>query len=175
LFDFAMNFNKQFNLKLVMALQVGDKIPDYLGVDQNEKKIYSSNFKGKKLILYFYPKDNTPGCTSEACSFRDNYAELRRRNFEIIGISTDDILSHQKFILKNNLPFTLITDTDHRLGELFGTFKEKKRFGRKYFGIERTTFIIDENGIITHIIPQEEIDTKKHAQQILERVGGEEK
>jgi len=170
-----MNFNKQFNLKLVMALQVGDKIPDYLGVDQNEKKIYSSNFKGKKLILYFYPKDNTPGCTSEACSFRDNYAELRRRNFEIIGISTDDILSHQKFILKNNLPFTLITDTDHRLGELFGTFKEKKRFGRKYFGIERTTFIIDENGIITHIIPQEEIDTKKHAQQILERVGGEEK
>lgn len=156
-----------------MALQVGDKIPDYLGVDQNEKKIYSSNFKGKKLILYFYPKDNTPGCTSEACSFRDNYAELRRRNFEIIGISTDDILSHQKFILKNNLPFTLIADTDHQLGELFGTFKEKKRFGRKYFGIERTTFIIDENGIITHIIPQEEIDTKKHAQQILERVGGE--
>jgi len=170
-----MNFNKQFNLKLVMALQVGDKIPDYLGVDQNEKKIYSSNFKGKKLILYFYPKDNTSGCTSEACSFRDNYAELRRRNFEIIGVSTDDILSHQKFILKNNLPFTLITDTDHRLGEVFGTFKEKKRFGRKYFGIERTTFIIDENGIITHIIPQEEIDTKKHAEQILERVGDEEK
>lgn len=158
-----------------MALQVGDKIPDYLGVDQNEKKIFSSNFKGKKLILYFYPKDNTPGCTSEACSFRDNYAELRRRNFEIIGVSTDDILSHQKFILKNNLPFTLITDADHQLGELFGTFKEKKRFGRKYFGIERTTFIIDENGIITHIIPQEEIDTQKHAQQILERVGGEEK
>ena len=133
-----------------MALKRGDKAPEILGVDQAGKEIRLSDFAGSKLILYFYPKDNTPGCTAEACSLRDHYAGEA---------------SHRKFIEKQSLPFSLIADTECKLNEAFGVWMEKKMAGRTYMGTVRTTFIIDENGVITDII--EKVDTKNHASQIL--------
>lgn len=150
-----------------MALQVGDKAPEVLGLDQAGKEIRLSDFAGKKLALYFYPKDNTSGCTAEACSFRDNYDALREAGYEVVGVSKDSAKSHQGFIAKQNLPFTLIADTETALQQTFGVWVEKKMYGRAYMGTARTTFIIDETGTITHVFGPKEIKTKEHANQIL--------
>lgn len=151
-----------------MALKVGDKAPDVLGIDQEGNEIKLSDFKGKKLVLYFYPKDNTPGCTAEACSLRDNYSELKKKGYEVIGVSVDSETSHQKFIQKFDLPFKLIADTEKTLSEQFGTWGEKMLYGKKHMGMLRTTFIINEEGIIEKIFTPKEINTKIHAEQILE-------
>ena len=135
-----------------MGLNVGDKAPEILGVNEKGEEILLSNYKGKKIVLYFYPKDNTSGCTAEACSLRDGYQDLRKAGYEVIGVSVDDAKSHQKFIDKNNLPFTLIADTDKKLVEEFGVWGEKSMYGRKYMGTFRTTFLINEEGIIERII-----------------------
>ncbi|MEE3383966.1 MAG: thioredoxin-dependent thiol peroxidase [Prevotella sp.] len=148
-------------------MNIGDKAPEILGRDQNGKEIKLSDFAGRKLVLYFYPKDSTSGCTSEACSLRDNYAELRRQGYEVVGVSIQDEASHQKFIEKNQLPFSLIADTDKTLVQQMGVWGEKSMYGRKYFGTLRTTFIIDENGIIERVFQPKEIKTKVHAEQIL--------
>ena len=151
-----------------MALQIGDKIPQILGADQNGNSLKASDFAGKKLALYFYPKDNTPGCTAQACSLRDGYDDLKKAGYAIVGVSVDDEASHQKFIDKFDLPFPLIADVDKKLVEQFGVWQEKKNYGKTYMGTVRTTFLIDENGIIRHIIEGRKVDTKNHAEQILE-------
>jgi len=151
-----------------MALTVGDKIPEILGIDENGKEVRASDYSGKKLVLYFYPKDSTPGCTAEACSFRDNFSALRKAGYEILGVSVDNEKSHKKFIEKQQLPFSLIADTDKKLVEKFGVWGEKTLAGRKYMGTFRTTFLIDEQGTIQKIIGPKEIKTKEHGQQILE-------
>lgn len=150
-----------------MALQVGDKAPAVLGINQDGKEIKLADFAGKKVVLYFYPKDNTPGCTAQACSLRDGYEDLRKAGYEVIGVSTDSAASHQKFIAKQHLPFNLIVDTDKNLSEAFGTWGEKSMYGKKHMGMNRTTFIIDETGTITRIILPKEVNTKNHADQIL--------
>ncbi|MDX9748919.1 MAG: thioredoxin-dependent thiol peroxidase [Paludibacter sp.] len=150
-----------------MALQVGDKAPDVLGVNQEGKELRLSDFKGKKIVLYFYPKDNTSGCTAQACNLRDNYTELRNAGYEVIGVSPDSAKSHQGFISKQNLPFNLIADTETTLSQLFGTWGEKSMYGRKYMGMLRTTFIINEEGIIERIITPKEVKTSDHTAQIL--------
>lgn len=151
-----------------MALKIGDKIPEVLGTDQNGNEIKSSNFAGKKIALYFYPKDNTPGCTAQACSLRDGYADLKKAGYEIVGVSIDSETSHQKFIEKFSLPFPLIADTDKKLVEEFGVWQEKKNYGKTYMGTMRTTFLIDEDGIIRYILEGRKVNTKNHATQILE-------
>ncbi|MCK9179963.1 MAG: thioredoxin-dependent thiol peroxidase [Bacteroides sp.] len=148
-------------------MKVGDKAPDYLGIDQNGKEIYLSSYKGKKVVLYFYPKDNTPGCTAQACNLRDNYTSLQKEGYEVIGVSIDDEKSHQRFIDKNNLPFTLIADSEKKLVQQFGVWGEKKNFGRTYMGVFRTTFIINEEGVIERVIGPKEVKTKEHTAQIL--------
>lgn len=150
-----------------MGLQVGDKAPTVLGINQDGKEIKLADFAGRKVVLYFYPKDNTPGCTAQACSLRDNYDDLRKAGYEVIGVSTDSEASHQKFIAKQHLPFQLIADVDKKLSEEFGTWGEKSMYGKKYMGMFRTTFIIDETGTITRVILPKEVDTKEHADQIL--------
>ena len=150
-----------------MALQVGDKAPAVLGVNQDGKEIMLSDFAGKKIVLYFYPKDSTPGCTAQACSLRDNYSELQKAGYEVIGVSADSASSHQKFIAKQNLPFNLIADTETKLSAEFGTWGEKSMYGRQYMGMFRTTFIIDETGTIIRILFPKEVNTKEHAAQIL--------
>ncbi|MDR2920724.1 MAG: thioredoxin-dependent thiol peroxidase [Tannerella sp.] len=148
-----------------MAIQVGDQAPEVLGLDQNGKEIKLSDYKGKKLALYFYPKDNTSGCTAEACSLRDGYEDLRKAGYEVLGVSKDSAKSHQGFIAKHDLPFNLIADTDVKLQEQFGVWAEKSMYGRKYMGTLRQTFLIDENGIVEKII--EKVKTGDHAAQIL--------
>ncbi len=148
-----------------MKLNKGDKAPDFSGVDQNGNAVKLSDFAGKKLVLYFYPKDDTPGCTAEACSLRDNYEAMTARGYVVLGVSTDDEKKHQKFIAKYSLPFSLLADTDHSIHELYDTWKEKSMYGKTYMGTARTTFIIDENGVIEEII--EKVDTKNHAAQVL--------
>lgn len=148
-------------------MKVGDKVPDYLGIDQNGKEIYLSSYKGKKVVLYFYPKDNTPGCTAQACNLRDNYTSLQKEGYEVIGVSIDDEKSHQRFIDKNSLPFTLIADSEKKLVQQFGVWGEKKNFGRTYMGVFRTTFIINEEGVIERVIGPKEVKTKEHTAQIL--------
>ena len=148
-------------------LKVGDKAPDLLGINESGEEIHLSNYRGKKVVLYFYPKDNTPGCTAEACSLRDNYSKLQAAGYVIIGVSVDNEKSHQKFIDKNELPFSLIADTEKKLVEQFGVWGEKKMAGHTYMGTFRTTFIINEEGIIERIISPKEIKTKEHALQIL--------
>ena len=150
-----------------MALQVGDKAPSVLGMNQDGKEIKLEDYASKKLVLYFYPRDTTPGCTAEACSLRDGYDDLRKQGYEVIGVSTDSASSHQKFIAKQNLPFNLIADTDKKLSETFGTWGEKSLYGKHYQGMLRTTFLIDETGIITRVILPKEVNTKEHAGQIL--------
>lgn len=150
-----------------MALQVGDKAPDWLGTNEKGKEIRLSDYAGQKVVLYFYPKDNTSGCTQEACNLRDNYSALRAAGYEVIGVSIDSASSHQRFIEKNELPFTLIADTDKALVQQFGVWGEKKMYGRSYMGTFRTTFIIDEQGIIERIISPKEVKVKTHATQIL--------
>lgn len=140
-------------------------MPDLLGLDQDGKEVKVSDYKGRKIALYFYPKDNTSGCTAEACSLRDGYNELKKAGYEIIGVSKDSAQSHRGFIEKQNLPFRLIADTDTTLQKQFGVWAEKKMYGRTYMGTLRYTFLIDENGVIEKVI--EKVDTKNHAQQIL--------
>ena len=139
-------------------MNVGDKAPEVLGLSQ---------YRGKKVVLYFYPKDSTSGCTAEACSLRDNYAALRGKGYEVVGVSVDSAASHQKFIAKNELPFTLIADTDKTLVEQMGGWGEKSMYGRKYMGTFRTTFILNEEGVIEKIFAPKEIKTKTHGEQIL--------
>lgn len=148
-------------------MNIGDKAPTILGINENGEQIKLSDFAGKKLILYFYPKDNTSGCTAEACSLRDNYSILRDKGYEVVGVSIDNEISHRKFIDKYQLPFSLIADTDKNLVNEMGVWGEKSMYGRKYMGTYRTTFIINENGIIEKIFYPKEIKTKTHAEQIL--------
>ena len=151
-------------------MEIGDKIPEILGRDANGKEIKSSDYLGKKFALYFYPKDNTPGCTSQACSLKEGYNDLLSAGLEVIGVSVDDEKSHQKFITKYELPFPLIADTDKKLVEAFGVWGEKKMYGRTYFGTYRTTFIIDEEGKVEHIITPKSIKVKEHAARLLKFV-----
>ena len=153
-------------------MKVGDKAPDYLGTDQDGKEIRLSDYKGKKVVLYFYPKDSTPGCTSEACNLRDNYELMLKRGYVVIGVSIQDEKSHKKFIEKNNLPFPLIADVDKKLNETFGVYGEKKMYGRTYMGTFRTTFIINEDGAIEEVFTPKQIKVKEHAEQIL-KLGAE--
>ncbi|WP_026898598.1 thioredoxin-dependent thiol peroxidase [Daejeonella oryzae] len=147
-------------------LKEGDQAPGFTANDQNGQSVSLSNFLGKEVILYFYPKDNTPGCTAESCNFRDNYQSLLQKGFEVIGVSIDDEKSHQKFISKYELPFTLIADTDKKIVEAYGVWVEKNLYGKKYMGTARKTFIIDKEGIIKKII--DKVDTKNSSEQILE-------
>ncbi len=148
-------------------MNIGDKAPEFLGLNEKGEEIRLSNYKGRKIVLYFYPKDMTSGCTAQAYNLRDNYEELRKQGYEVIGVSINDQKSHQKFIEKNSLPFTLIADTEQKLVQEFGVWGEKSMYGRKYMGTFRTTFIINEEGIIERIILPKEIKTKDHAAQIL--------
>ncbi len=148
-----------------MKLKPGDPAPDFEVNDQNGNKVRLSDFRGKKVVLYFYPKDQTPGCTAQACNLRDHYDELQKAGYVVLGVSTDSEKSHQRFIEKQNLPFTLLADTDRKVHELYGTWVKKKLYGREYMGTARTTFIIDEKGIIEKII--DKVKTKDHTAQIL--------
>jgi len=148
-----------------MALSVGSKAPDFTVNDQDGKSVKLADFKGKKVVLYFYPKDMTSGCTAQACSLRDNYKALLAQGYEVLGVSTDDEKSHRKFIEKEKLPFRLLADTDKSLHTKYGTWVEKSMYGRKYMGTARVTFIINEGGVIEEIIGK--VDTKNHAGQIL--------
>ncbi|NQV75269.1 MAG: thioredoxin-dependent thiol peroxidase [Bacteroidetes bacterium] len=147
-------------------LSEGQKAPEFTANDQNGKSVSLSNFAGKSIILYFYPKDDTPGCTAEACSFRDNYESLLAEGFEVLGVSTDDEKSHLKFIGKYNLPFSLIADAEKKIVEAYGVWVEKNMYGKKYMGVSRKTFIIDKNGMIRKII--DKVDTKNSSAQVLE-------
>lgn len=148
-------------------MNIGDKAPELLGRDENGNELKISDFKGKKLVLYFYPKDSTPGCTSEACNLRDNYQRLLERGYAVVGVSVQDEKSHKRFIEKYQLPFPLIADTDHTLVEAFGVWGEKKMAGRSYMGTLRTTFVIDEEGRVAEIYGPKQIKVKEHAEQIL--------
>jgi peroxiredoxin Q/BCP len=148
-----------------MQLKVGDKAPDFSGKDQNGNMIHRSDYNGKKIAIYFYPKDNTPGCTVQACNLRDNDAALTKAGIQIIGVSADSSASHTKFIEKFSLPFPLIADEDKTIIQQFGVWGPKKFMGKEYDGIHRTTFVIDENQTIVGII--EKPKTKEHAEEIL--------
>lgn len=148
-------------------MQIGDKAPEVLGKDQDGKEIKLSDFKGKKLVLYFYPKDSTPGCTAEACNLRDNYELMLKRGYAVVGVSVQDEKSHKKFIEKYDLPFPLIADVEKTLNETFGVYGEKKMYGRTYMGTFRTTFVIDETGVIEDVFTPKQIKVKEHAEQIL--------
>lgn len=152
----------------MLKLEKGSKAPDFTAKDQNGNEISLKDYRGKKVILYFYPKDNTPGCTTESCNFRDNYASLRKQGFEVIGVSADDEKSHQKFVNKYDLPFTLIADTDKNVINSYGVWGPKKFLGKSYNGIHRKTFVIDEEGNIEHII--EKVKNKNATEQILELI-----
>lgn len=149
-----------------IVLKEGDKAPEFTAKDQNGKTVSLTDFLDKTLILYFYPKDDTPGCTAEACSFRDNYQSLLQQGYNVVGISTDDEKSHKKFESKYQLPFTLISDTDKTIVESYGVWGEKNMYGKIYMGTARTTFLIGQNGFIQKII--EKVDTKNSSQQVLE-------
>jgi len=151
-----------------MKLKIGDKAPEFEGVDENGKTISLTNFKGKNVILYFYPKDNTPGCTNEACNLRDNYDMWLKKGYVVIGVSPDSTKSHLKFIDKHKLPFPLISDTEKVIIKEYGAWGPKKLYGREYEGLLRTTFVIDEDGIIVNIF--EKVKTKDHTNQILETI-----
>jgi len=148
-----------------MNLNIGSPAPSFSANNQNGETLTLSNFTGRKLVLYFYPKDDTPGCTAEACSLRDNYQDLISQGYAILGVSPDTEAKHQKFIAKYNLPFDLLADIDNTVALAYGVWVEKSMYGRKYMGIARTTFVIDEQGNLTEII--EKVDTKNHATQII--------
>ena len=147
-------------------LKIGDKAPDFTVTDQDGKPVKLSDLGGTKVVLYFYPKDMTPGCTAEACNLRDNYRSMVKKGYEILGVSTDSEKSHKKFIEKEKLPFRLLADTEKTIHHAYGTWVEKSMYGRKYMGTARITFVIDEKGIIEDII--DKVDTKNHVEQILE-------
>ena len=146
-------------------IEVGDKAPDFALPSGSGEKVSLKDFRGKKVILYFYPKDDTPGCTKEACSFRDNIKIIQKKGAVVIGASADNVESHKRFAGKFDLPFTLISDEGKELVKKFGVWKEKNMYGRKYMGIERTTFIIDEKGIVSHIFPK--VKVEGHTEEIL--------
>lgn len=148
-----------------MALKVGDKAPDFIVNDQDGRPVKLSDLKGRKVVIYFYPKDMTPGCTAEACNLRDNYHAMAKQGFEVLGVSTDSEKSHRKFIEKEKLPFRLLSDSNRVIHDSYGTWVEKSMYGRKYMGTARVTFVINEKGIIDDII--EKVETKNHAAQIL--------
>ncbi|HAS40866.1 MAG TPA: thioredoxin-dependent thiol peroxidase [Microscillaceae bacterium] len=148
-----------------MELKVGDKAPLFEGKDQNGNDIKLEDYKGKKVILYFYPKDDTKGCTAQACNLRDNYDVIQKDGYEVIGVSKDDEKSHTKFINKYELPFILVADTDTSINQMYGVWKEKKMYGKTFMGTARTTFVIDEEGVITEIIAK--VKTADHTNQIL--------
>ena len=148
-------------------MKIGDKIPEILGQDAQGNVIKSSDFAGKKLVIYFYPKDNTPGCTAEACSLSEGYGKLMKAGLALVGVSKDSAASHQKFAAKHNLPFPLIADVDLTLNQVFGVWQEKKMAGRTYMGTVRTTFVIDEQGVIAEVYSAKQIKVKEHAQQLL--------
>ena len=147
-----------------MELNIGDKAPDFAIPDQDGLVHKLSDYAGRKLVIYFYPKDDTPGCTAQACNLRDNYYDLRQKGYEVIGVSVDSEKSHQKFIRKYELPFTLLADTEKKMVTDYGVWQEKSMYGRKYMGVMRYTFVIDEQGRIQDIITQ--VNTKDHASQI---------
>lgn len=151
-------------------MNVGDKLPEVLGLDQNGQEITLSSFAGKKLVLYAYPKDNTSGCTAEACSLRDHYDELQQAGYVVIGVSKDSAASHQKFIDKQQLPFPLIADTETTLLQQVGAWGEKSMYGKKFMGILRTTYLVNEQGVIEKVFTPKEIKTKIHAEQILDYI-----
>lgn len=153
------------NVNYLNMLKPGDKAPDFSGKDQKGNPISLSDYKGKKLAVYFYPKDNTPGCTTQACNLRDNYTELQKAGYNILGVSADSEKSHTKFIEKYNLPFPLLADTNHEVIKAFGAWGLKKFMGREYEGIIRSTFVINEEGVIEKVI--EKVETKNHAAQVL--------
>ena len=148
-------------------LKIGDKAPAFTGKDQDGKAISLSSFSGKKVVLYFYPKDQTPGCTAEACNLRDNIDMLTQQGYVVLGVSTDDEASHRAFREKYNLPFPLIADTDKSIHQQYGVWVEKERDGQKFMGTARTTFLINEKGVITDII--EKVDTANHTSQIVKK------
>jgi thioredoxin-dependent peroxiredoxin len=150
----------------ITNLKPGDKAPDFKSKDQDGNLISLKDFKGKKLVLYFYPKDDTPGCTNEACNLRDNYADLKKKGYAIVGVSADDEKKHTKFIQKYDLPFSLIADVDHKVIKAYDVWGEKQFMGRVYDGIVRTTFVINEKGKIEKVITN--VKTKDHTEQILE-------
>ncbi len=147
-------------------LKIGDSAPEFKVKNQSDRMVELNQFKGKKLVIYFYPKDNTPGCTAQACNLRDNYTEFTDKGYEILGVSADSVAKHEKFIVKQNLPFDLLADEDKTMLNAYGVWGLKKFMGKEYDGIHRTTFVIDENQIITNII--EKVKTKEHAKQILD-------
>ena len=154
----------------MITLQEGDKAPAFVGKDQNGNKVSLANFKGKKVVLFFYPEDDTPTCTIQACNLRDNYGLLKKHGFEVLGISPDDEKKHKKFEAKFNLPFTLIADPEHKIIDKYGVWGEKKLYGREYMGLHRTTFVLDEKGIIRKIFLRPK--NKAHADEII-RMSGE--
>lgn len=151
---------------MAITLKEGDKAPTFTAPDQNGKKVSLADFKGKKLVLYFYPEDDTPTCTIQACNLRDNYALLRQHGFEVVGVSPDEAGKHKKFETKFQLPFTLLADTGHKILEKYGVWGEKQMFGHKYMGVHRTTFVIDEKGVIRKIFLRPK--NKAHAEEIVE-------
>lgn len=151
-------------------LAPGMKAPDFSLPTGDGSKFSLSDQKGKKVVLYFYPKDDTSGCTKEACSFRDNYAAVKRKGAVVVGVSTDSVSSHEKFAGKYDLPFTLVSDEKQELVKKYGVWKEKNMYGRKYMGTERTTFVIDENGIITHVFRKVKVDG--HTDEVLKAMAG---
>ena len=149
-------------------LEVGEKAPDFTAQTDGGETVKLKDFKGKKVVLYFYPKDNTPGCTTEACDFRDNYAALQKKGAVVLGVSPDSVKSHDKFKAKFELPFPLLADEDHAIAEAYGAWQEKSMYGRKYMGIVRSTFVIDEKGKIAEVY--EKVKVKGHVADVLGRV-----
>jgi peroxiredoxin Q/BCP len=149
-------------------LAVGDKAPNFKTTDQNNKTVSLADFKGQKVVLYFYPKDDTPGCTKEACSFRDGWAQFRQRKVAVLGVSVDDAKSHKKFVEKYSLPFTLLADPEKKIVNDYGVWGEKSMYGRKYMGTNRVTYLIDEKGKIAAVWPKVKPDG--HASEILEAI-----
>lgn len=149
-------------------LKKGDKAPDFLGVNQEGKTISLNQFKGRKVVLYFYPKDSTPGCTAEACDIRDNYNRFLSMGFVVLGVSSDSVESHRKFAEKYQLPFSIIADVDRNIINAYGVWGEKKNYGKVYKGLFRTTFIIDEQGVVEEVIAK--VKTKEHSNQIFDLV-----
>ena len=148
------------------GLKVGDKAPDFNVSTDAGQKVKLADFKGKKIVLYFYPKDDTPGCTKEACAFRDGISEIKDRGAVVLGVSTDSVDSHKKFSSKFDLNFPLLADTDKKIVEAYGVWKEKINYGKKYMGIERTTFIINKEGKISHIFPKVKVD--EHYDEVID-------
>jgi len=160
------HFDAKFvSTKIEIMLNVGDALPEFIGTNQEGTEINSEQLKGKKLVVFFYPKASTPGCTAEACNLRDNYSVLKEKGFQLIGVSADSVKRQKSFADKYELPFDVIADEDHDIIEKFGVWQLKKFMGREFMGIVRTTFVFDENGICTQVI--DKVKTKDHAAQIL--------